>query len=208
MKARACFYERFHAAADPLLALALLLAGLPVWALATLAALIETKAPFFTQVRVGRHERLFQLYKLRTMRDARFPGESDSARIGLLGKLLRRTSLDEWPQLVNILRGDMAWIGPRPLLPEYLPWYTDRQRLRHSVRPGLTGLAQVRGGNALPWLDRLEADVDFVHRKNIALDLEIAIKTAFFVFRRAALRDDTTQTPERFDEWMSKQLNP
>lgn len=146
----------------------LLLAGLAVW--------IDLGRPIlFRQDRPGRGERLFSLLKLRTMREGdRLP---DGARLTRLGRFLRRTSLDELPQLWNILRGDMSLVGPRPLLARYLPYYTGRERLRHRVRPGLTGWAQIHGRNDVGWRERLELDAWYVEHASPGLDFRIAWRT-------------------------------
>lgn len=142
---------------------------------------------FFTQERVGRGEKIFKLYKFRSMSDA-VDSEgrllSDSERSTLLGKKLRSTSLDELPQLINIIRGDMAIVGPRPLLPEYIPYYTQEESLRHTVRPGLTGLAQVSGRNFIGWDRKLERDVEYVKNISFKEDLRIVLVTAKKVVKR------------------------
>ena len=138
----------------------------------------------FRQTRAGRDGRLFTLYKLRTMMSG--PGD-DAARLTPLGRRLRASSLDELPQLWNVLRGDMALVGPRPLLPEYLPRYSPEQARRHTVRPGLTGLAQVCGRNTLGWPERLRLDVRYVDQKSLRLDAWILWRTVRIVL----LRDGT-----------------
>lgn len=134
----------------------------------------------FRQIRPGLHGRPFRLYKFRTMTDARAPdGEPlpDEQRLTRAGKFLRRASLDELPQLINVLKGDMSLVGPRPLLMEYLPLYSPRQAKRHDVRPGITGWAQVKGRNALTWEERLELDAWYVEHASLALDLKILLLT-------------------------------
>ncbi|MCC6765090.1 MAG: sugar transferase [Deltaproteobacteria bacterium] len=168
--------------------LALAVMAAPVLLLAALTVRITMGSPvFFRQARVGRDGRLFTLVKLRTMR-APAAGEdalaSDHARLTPLGRRLRATSIDELPELWNVLRGDMSLVGPRPLLPEYLPRYTPEQARRHDVRPGLTGLAQVRGRNALDWPERLALDVWYVDHQSLALDLSILLRTLLAVLRR------------------------
>lgn len=141
----------------------------------------------FKQERPGLHEKIFTLYKFRTMTDARDEkGEllPDGDRLTAFGSFLRKTSLDELPELWNILKGDMSLIGPRPLLPGYLPYYTRKERIRHSVRPGLTGLAQVSGRNFLGWDDRLSKDVEYVERISFWMDLKILIRTVMVVFAK------------------------
>lgn len=141
----------------------------------------------FKQERPGLHEKIFILYKFRTMTDARDEkGEllPDGDRLTAFGSFLRKTSLDELPELWNILKGDMSLIGPRPLLPGYLPYYTRKERIRHSVRPGLTGLAQVSGRNFLGWDDRLSKDVEYVERISFWMDLKILVRTVMVVFAK------------------------
>jgi lipopolysaccharide/colanic/teichoic acid biosynthesis glycosyltransferase len=134
----------------------------------------------FRQQRLGFGDREFSILKFRTMSDARDADGRllpDSQRLTRIGAFLRKTSLDELPQLWNVLVGDMSFVGPRPLYPHYLPFYTARERMRHHVRPGITGLAQVSGRNELAWDVRLELDVQYVERQSISLDLAIAVRT-------------------------------
>ena len=149
----------------------------------------------FRQVRPGRGGKPFSIMKFRTMTDARGPdGEllPDDQRLPRFGLLLRKTSLDELPQLVNVLRGDMSLVGPRPLLARYEPAYTPRERTRGRVRPGITGLAQVNGRNALSWEPRLEFDAQYVERVSLALDLRILAATVGKVLRRADVQADAS----------------
>jgi len=130
----------------------------------------------FKQQRPGKNEKIFTLYKFRTMTDARDENGNllpDSVRLTKFGKLLRATSLDELPELFNILKGDMSLIGPRPLLVSYLPYYSEREKLRHTVRPGLTGLAQVSGRNFIDWDHRLQKDVEYVEHLTFGMDLKV-----------------------------------
>jgi undecaprenyl phosphate N,N'-diacetylbacillosamine 1-phosphate transferase len=155
-----------------------------------IAVLVRTKlgSPvLFKQERPGLNEEIFMMYKFRTMTDERDKnGEllPDSVRLTRFGKLLRSTSLDELPELFNILKGDMSIIGPRPLLGRYLPYYTETERLRHSVRPGLSGLAQINGRNNLKWDSRLATDVEYVDNITFLLDLKIILKTILKAFKR------------------------
>lgn len=142
---------------------------------------------FFFQERPGRNEKIFKVIKFRSMtneRDGQGNLLPDKERLTRIGMFIRSTSIDELPQLINVLKGDMALIGPRPLLPQYLPYYTEREKLRHSVRPGITGLAQVNGRNNLSWDERLEADVQYVEKLNFLLDIRIFIKTILNVVSR------------------------
>ena len=148
----------------------------------------------FCQERPGYNEKIFKLYKFRTMTDKRDEKGNllpDSERLTKFGSMLRSTSLDELPEMFNILKGDMSLIGPRPLLVEYLPYYTEEERLRHSVRPGLTGLAQVSGRNYLAWDKRLAKDVEYVNHISFIMDIRIIIKTIMVVFKKEDVSVDT-----------------
>ncbi len=148
----------------------------------------------FCQERPGYNEKIFTLYKFRTMTDKRDEKGNllpDSERLTKFGSMLRSTSLDELPEMFNILKGDMSLIGPRPLLVEYLPYYTEEERLRHSVRPGLTGLAQVSGRNYLAWDKRLARDVEYVNHISFIMDVRIIIKTIMVVFKKEDVSVDT-----------------
>lgn len=152
------------------------------------------KPAIFTQERPGKDEKIFKLYKFRSMTDKRDEkGEllPDEVRLTAFGEKLRGTSLDELPELFNILKGDMSLIGPRPLLVGYLPYYTKREQLRHSVRPGLTGLAQVSGRNFIAWDDRLAKDVEYVENLSLLLDLKILLKTVMVVFKKENVAVET-----------------
>ena len=186
-----------------LAACALLLLS-PVIGVIALLVRIKLGAPvIFHQRRPGRNERVFNLCKFRTMTDARDEkGEllPDAKRLTKFGSILRQTSLDELPELVNILKGDMSFVGPRPLLVRYLPWYTEREKRRHEVRPGLTGLAQVSGRNYIGWDRRLDLDVQYVDRITFWGDLKILIKTVRNVLCRADVAVDTDTTERFLDE--------
>jgi lipopolysaccharide/colanic/teichoic acid biosynthesis glycosyltransferase len=150
----------------------------------------------FRQRRAGLHGVPFQMYKFRTMRGAH--SGSDAERLTRLGNWLRSTSLDELPELWNVLRGDMSLVGPRPLLVEYLPRYSSRQARRHQVKPGITGWAQVNGRNLLPWDERLEMDVWYVSNRSIGLDVKILAMTLLKVVRREGISSDRSATMELF----------
>jgi lipopolysaccharide/colanic/teichoic acid biosynthesis glycosyltransferase len=155
----------------------------------------------FRQVRIGLEGRPFTLLKFRTMReatDAAGTPLSDAARLTGFGRWLRATSLDELPSLWNVVRGDMALVGPRPLLPEYLPLYSPRQARRHEVLPGITGWAQVNGRNALTWEERLEMDVWYVDHRSVGLDLRILLRTIGAVARRDGIAQPGHATMEPF----------
>lgn len=136
--------------------------------------------PFFFQLRPGKLERNFKIIKFKTMNDKKDHDGNllpDAKRLTKIGSFVRKTSMDEIPQLLNVLIGDMSLIGPRPLLLKYLPYYTDKERIRHSVRPGITGLAQVNGRNTVRWDDRLAFDIEYVEKLSFALDVKILYKT-------------------------------
>jgi sugar transferase EpsL len=189
--------QRLKRAIDVALAAASLVAAAPLLAVVALAVLATSGRPIlFRQVRIGWRERPFTLVKFRTMRAPR-AGEvwfiSDRDRVTRLGRFLRTTSIDELPELWNVLRGDMSLVGPRPLLPQYLGEYTPEERRRHDVRPGLTGWAVVHGRNTLPFRERLRLDVWYVDHASIALDLLILARTIALVLRRSgssAFEDD------------------
>jgi len=166
----------------------LLLATTPVQAVVAVAVSVVNGRPvFFSQDRPGRDGEVFRLWKFRSMRAERFPGEPDAARLTALGRFLRSTSLDELPELWNVLKGDMSLVGPRPLLVEYLPRYSPEQARRHEVRPGITGLAQVSGRNALSWERKFELDVAYVDTLSFGGDLAILVKTLLQVLRRSGI---------------------
>lgn len=155
----------------------------------------------FKQKRPGLNEKIFTLYKFRTMTDERDEnGEllPNHLRLTKFGKILRSTSLDELPELFNILKGDMSIVGPRPLLIEYIPLYNEQQRRRHEIRPGLTGWAQVNGRNAISWEEKFEYDVWYVDNYNFTLDLKIILKTIFKVFKREGINQTEKVTMEKF----------
>jgi lipopolysaccharide/colanic/teichoic acid biosynthesis glycosyltransferase len=163
---------RAKRATDLVLAVLLLALTSPVLVVAMAAIAVTMGRPVtFSQDRTGLGMRRFRLHKLRTL------SGTDPARLTRLGRFLRRSSIDELPGLINVVRGQVSLVGPRPLLPRYEPWYSDRERLRFTVRPGVTGLAQISGRNALAWNDRLELDVRYVERWTYALDLHILART-------------------------------
>ena len=174
----------------------------PVLLIVVLLVRVKLGSPvLFCQERPGKDERIFRLYKFRTMTDARDEdGEllPDAVRLTKFGRFLRSTSLDELPELWNIFRGDMSIVGPRPLLVKYLPLYNEEQRRRHTVRPGLTGLAQVHGRNALSWEERFTYDVRYVSRITAWGDLKILFQTVASVVRREGISSGTSATMEEF----------
>ena len=185
--------------------LVVVLALAPFWlpVLAVVAVLVRLKlgSPvFFRQKRPGLNGAIFEMIKFRTMTDARdAQGQllPDAVRLTSFGKFLRSTSLDELPELFNVLRGDMSLVGPRPLLVQYLERYSTRQARRHEVRPGITGLAQVKGRNALSWEEKFEWDVRYVETRSLALDLKILwLTVAAVVFRRGISAAGDATMPE------------
>lgn len=176
-------YPRCKRIVDPVVAAFLLVIFSPVFLLVSVAVFIVLGRPiFFLQVRPGLQGKPFRLVKFRTMRLTHGDETAlDVDRLGLFGRILRKTSLDEVPSLWNVLIGDMSFVGPRPLLVEYLPLYSDRHRRRHDVKPGLTGLAQVRGRNSLDWSEKLDLDVSYVENQSLRLDVTILIRTVFSV---------------------------
>lgn len=160
------------------------------------------KPALFTQDRPGKDEKIFKLYKFRSMTDGRDEkGEllPDEVRLTSFGRLLRASSLDELPELFNILKGDMSLIGPRPLLVRYLPYYKPEERHRHDVRPGLTGLAQVNGRNALGWEDRFAFDLEYVNHLTLGMDLKIIGMTVGKVLKRSGTLSGAQQTVADLD---------
>ena len=172
--------------------------------LLVLAILVRCKlgSPvIFRQERPGKDERIFRLYKFRSMTDARDGAGNllpDEERLTKFGRLLRSTSLDELPELWNILKGDMSIVGPRPLLVKYLPLYSEEQRRRHDVRPGLTGLAQVEGRNSISWEERFALDTVYVTQYSFRMDMRIAWKTVGKVLRREGIHAEDAATMEEF----------
>lgn len=156
---------------------------------------------FFTQERPGKRGKIFKVIKFKTMTDERDENGNllpDEKRLTKIGKFIRSTSIDELPQLINVLKGDMALIGPRPLLPQYLPLYSKEQARRHAVRPGITGWAQVNGRNAISWTKKFELDVWYVDHCSFLLDLKIIFLTIKKVFVREGISSDTSVTMEAF----------
>lgn len=182
----------------------------PLLGMLTVIGAFEMKGnPFFTQERPGKDEKIFKLVKFRTMTNAKDKDGnllSDADRLTKYGKFLRNTSLDELPELFNILKGDMSVIGPRPLLVQYLPYYTEKEKHRHDVRPGLTGLAQVNGRNSLDWEHRFECDVEYVENLSFFSDVKILLKTIQKVIQRSDVAEDTNETEGNFAEIRAKQL--
>lgn len=189
-------------AMDFFLSLMALLVLSPILLILTVLGAIKMKGnPFFTQLRPGKDEKIFRLIKFRTMtceKDAEGNLLPDEQRLTRYGKILRSTSLDELPELINILLGHMSIVGPRPLLVQYLPLYNQQQRRRHEVRPGMTGYAQVNGRNAISWEEKFRLDVDYVDNITFFGDIKIIFQTALAVLKRDGISSETSATMEPF----------
>lgn len=205
------FFKRLMDFTVSLAALIVLLPLLLILSVIGAAAMQEN--PFFTQMRPGRidkkdgKEKIFKLVKLRTMSNAKDADGNllpDEVRLNKYGKFLRSTSLDELPELWNILKGDMSIVGPRPLLPDYLPYYTEKERHRHDVRPGLTGWAQVNGRNSVSWEKRFELDVEYIQQMSLYTDVKIIFMTVKKVFSRSDIAEDTNKIEGNFAQIRSE----
>ena len=187
---------------DVAVALVLLVLLSPIILLSLLIQWIEIgSSPIFFQERPGINEKIFKIFKLKTMNEKRgADGEllADRYRITRFGGFFRSASIDELPQLLNVLKGDMSFVGPRPLLKEYLLLYNEHQKHRHLVRPGITGLAQVNGRNAISWNDKFDFDVNYVNNLCFALDLQILMKTVLKVFQRQGIQSGQEVTMPKF----------
>ncbi|QNJ98942.1 Bacterial sugar transferase [Constantimarinum furrinae] len=187
---------------DFLVSLTIFLVLFPLFLVIAVTIFIASgKNPFFIQHRPGKNERIFKIIKFKTMTDTTDANGNllpDDQRLNGFGKFIRSTSLDEIPQLLNVIKGDMSIVGPRPLLPEYLPLYNDFQRQRHQLRPGITGYAQVNGRNAVSWEKKFELDVFYVKKISFVLDLQILFKTVSKVFSRSDISGNSAGTMNRF----------
>ena len=197
----ASFFKRFF---DFLISLVALIVLSPVLLVVTvlLAILNKGAGPFFVQKRPGRGGKIFKLIKFKTMTDERDAEGNllpDEVRLTKVGKFVRSTSIDELPQLINVLKGDMALIGPRPLLVQYLPLYSPEQMRRHEVRPGITGWAQCHGRNTLSWTEKFKLDVWYVDHLSLKTDLQVIWLTAVSVLKREGISSDTSATMEAFN---------
>ena len=174
----------------------------PVFLIIAILVRIKLGSPvIFKQQRPGKNEKIFTLYKFRTMTDEKDKNGSllpDDKRLPKFGKILRSTSLDELPELINIIKGDMSIVGPRTLLVEYLPLYNEEQKHRHDVRPGLTGLAQVNGRNSLSWEEKFEDDIKYIKSITFIADIKIFFKTIIKVFARDGISQENSATMEKF----------
>lgn len=195
-------YVYFKSLCDFVLASLLFLVSLPVFIPITVLLFLANKGkPFFYQLRPGKGERIFKIVKFRSMNDKRDThGEllPDKERITKVGSFVRKTSLDELPQLINVIKGEMSFVGPRPLLVSYLPLYNAEQKRRHDVKPGITGWAQVNGRNALSWEEKFKHDVWYVDHFSLGMDMQILFKTIVKVINRDGISSETSATMEKF----------
>ena len=196
------YRKYFKRMIDFVLSLTALIVLSPVLLILIVLGAIKMKGnPFFTQLRPGKDEKIFRLIKFRSMtceKDKSGNLLPDDQRLTRYGRILRSTSLDELPELINILKGDMSIVGPRPLLVKYLPLYNEEQKHRHDVRPGLTGLAQVNGRNAITWEDKFKLDVAYVREITFVGDVRIILATVMAVFKRDGINSETSVTMEEF----------
>lgn len=196
------YAKYFKRVLDFVLSLLALIVLSPVFLILIILGAVKMKGnPFFTQLRPGKDEKIFKLIKFRSMsceKDKDGNLLPDEQRLTKYGKLLRSTSLDELPELINILKGDMSIVGPRPLLVEYLPLYNATQRKRHEVRPGLTGYAQVHGRNTVTWEDKFRMDVAYVDNITFSGDLRVIFETVMAVVKREGISSETSATMEKF----------
>ena len=195
------FFKRFL---DFLIAVIAFILLSPLFIIVAITLTIGNKSnPFFFQNRPGRKENLFKVIKFKTMSNAKDNHGNllpDAQRLTKVGSFIRKTSLDEIPQLLNVIKGDMSLIGPRPLLVKYLPFYKDHERIRHSVRPGITGWAQINGRNTLRWDDRLDYDVEYVNNLSFIFDLKIIYKTILKVIKSENIVVDPESIMKNLDD--------
>lgn len=192
-------YDPLKRGMDVFVSLMALILLLPVQLVLAVVVLVKHGRPvIFTQPRPGLNGKVFKLYKFRSMRNPSATLVTDEQRLTSFGKALRATSLDELPSLVNVLKGEMSLVGPRPLLVDYLELYTPEQARRHEVRPGVTGLAQVKGRNGLSWDEKFAYDVEYVENRSLMLDLKILIMTAFKAVLREGISANNDVTMPRF----------
>ena len=188
---------------DIIISLAIIIVFSWLYLILTLLIRIKLGSPvLFTQERPGYKGKIFKIYKYRTMTDERDENGNllpDEQRLNSFGRFIRKTSLDELPEFINILKGDMSFVGPRPLLVRYLPYYTEKEMHRHDVRPGLTGLAQVNGRNALNWEDRFKYDLEYVDNCSFVMDIKIVFQTVGKVLNHSGVQSGKEQTVADFD---------
>lgn len=197
------FYPILKHFFDKVFALIAFIVLSPLILLIGIVLFIDLKAwPVFVQKRPGYHQKIFSIYKFKTMRDTKDEKGAllpDFERVTRLGKIIRQLSLDELPQLINVLKGQMSFVGPRPLLPEYLPLYSVEQNKRHQVKPGITGWAQVNGRNALSWQEKFNLDIYYRENQSFVLDLKILIKTVGKIILPKDVNAGEQLTMERFN---------
>ena len=196
-------YLALKAILDRIFASALIIVLAPLLLLIVgVSYLLQGRPIFFVQIRVGLNERSFRLLKFRTMGKSRYFDDSqvEPDRVTTLGRFLRGYSLDELPQLINVVRGEMSFVGPRPLLVEYLQHYSARERERHCVRPGITGLAQISGRNLLSWEERFSLDLSYLEQVSLAVDLSILFRTLGVVISRDGAAAQRSQLSEKFSK--------
>ncbi|WP_282143225.1 sugar transferase [Cellulophaga baltica] len=195
---------------DFCIALLLLFIMSPIFLSLIIINAIINGNPFFAQLRPGKNEKIFQVIKFKTMTEKKDKDGNllpDNERLTKFGIFLRKTSLDEIPQLINVLKGDMSLIGPRPLLVQYLPYYNTQEKLRHKVRPGITGLAQISGRNFISWEEKFKFDLQYVNEISLVLDLKIIFKTISKVIIRKDVAAATNEVSEYFDTYRKKQIS-
>lgn len=202
MKKQHKFYSKIKRILDFIISLIALIVFSPIMIIVAILVYVKLGSPIiFKQDRPGKDGKVFKMYKFRTMLDSynKF-GEAlpDEERLTTFGKILRSTSLDELPELINVIRGDMSLVGPRPLLVEYLELYSEEQNRRHDVRPGITGWAQVNGRNSISWDEKLNLDVEYVDNLSFILDIKILFLTVYKVFKRDGINQDGNVTIEKF----------
>jgi lipopolysaccharide/colanic/teichoic acid biosynthesis glycosyltransferase len=193
----------FKSIIDFFVSFVILVITAPILIIVTLFLLFANQGkPFFYQLRPGKNDKIFKIIKFKTMNDKKdTDGKllSDAERLTKIGNFVRKTSLDELPQLINVLKGEMSLIGPRPLLPEYLPLYNETQKKRHEVRPGITGWAQVNGRNAISWSQKFEFDFWYVNHVSFLLDCKIVYLTINKVFKREGINSENSVSAEAFN---------
>ena len=202
MKKQHKFYSKIKRILDFIISLIALIVFSPIMIIVAILVYVKLGSPIiFKQDRPGKDGKVFKMYKFRTMLDSynKF-GEAlpDEERLTTFGKILRSTSLDELPELINVIKGDMSLVGPRPLLVEYLELYSEEQNRRHDVRPGITGWAQVNGRNSIGWNEKLNLDVEYVDNLSFLLDIKILFLTVYKVFKRDGINQDGNVTIEKF----------
>lgn len=204
------YAKYFKRVLDFLLSLIALIILSPVFLIIAILVRVKLGSPvIFKQKRPGKNEKIFTLYKFRTMTDKKDENGNllpDEKRLTKFGKALRSTSLDELPELFNILKGDMSIIGPRPLLVEYLPLYNEEQKHRHDVRPGLTGLAQVSGRNSISWEEKFDDDIRYIKNITFINDIKIFFNTIIKVFKREGISQENNVTMEKFKGTPNKEV--